>query len=116
MSQIDNGFNYKDGISLKEFFLFKLEAQNKALELQAREYERRLENLNNEARQLKEMQRTYLPRETWEAAFSNIAKDIRELRESRAELQGKASMQSVVGAYVIAGLGILVGIIGIFYK
>jgi hypothetical protein len=39
----------------------------KALRLQAEEYGRRLDALNHEAAQLKQMQTTYLPRETYES-------------------------------------------------
>jgi len=44
----------------------RLESSKVALKLQAEDYQRRLDILNHEAEQLKEMQLKYLPRETYE--------------------------------------------------
>ena len=43
-----------------------------ALELQAKEYDRRLSSLNHEAEQLKAMQSTYLPREMYESRHREL--------------------------------------------
>lgn len=51
----------------KELFSVELAANQKAMELQAKEYERRLELLNGEAESLRKMQATYVPRESFEA-------------------------------------------------
>ena len=69
----------------------------KALTLQAKEYERRLADLNHEAEQLRQMQATYLPRETWELALGKIEESLKELR---------AFKDNAVGRQVIYAFGI----------
>lgn len=64
---------------------------------QALEYERRLKILNNEARQLKDMQATYLPREQWEET-------IRGLVANKDQLIGSKDVISVLIAAAVAGL------------
>lgn len=59
-----------DCIERKDKLRFKL--SNRALKLQAREYERRLADLNHEADQLKNIQTKYVPRETYEAHIKEI--------------------------------------------
>jgi hypothetical protein len=50
----------------------RLQGAKEALKLQADEYERRLEILNHEAQQLKDMQTTYIPRETYEISHKSL--------------------------------------------
>lgn len=52
---------------LEEMITLKFSEREKALELQAKEYDRRLEHLNGEATKLTRMQATYIPREVYEA-------------------------------------------------
>lgn len=64
-------------VSLREFIEEKIAADRernnilftermRALEIQAREYERRLDALNGEAGRIRDIQATYVPRETYE--------------------------------------------------
>jgi len=71
-----NGINH-----LKELMCLKIESNEKALELQAKEYERRLENLNHEAERLRSMASTYLPRELYEAKNKEIEIKIESLQK-----------------------------------
>lgn len=52
---------------LKEIMDLKFQNADIALKLQAKETERRLDNLNGEAERLRNIQATYLPREVYEA-------------------------------------------------
>jgi phage regulator Rha-like protein len=113
MSKKNNGFTYKDGVSLKEFFLVKFDSLDKALELQAKEYERRLSDLNHEAEQLKSMQSTYMPRELYENNHEVIRKQIDELILNKAKLEGKADQDSVNRVFIISVAGILVSIVAV---
>ena len=81
MSQTDNGFTYKDGVTLREYFDVKFELQERALTLQAEEYRRRLSDLNNEAERLRVMQTTYLPREVYESNHSGVVNKIEALEK-----------------------------------
>lgn len=51
---------------LEERLFQQKEANEKALILQAKEYEKHLSELNGEAGRLKDMQSTYIPREVYE--------------------------------------------------
>lgn len=66
-----------------------------ARQLQAAEYERRLEILNHEAEQLKSMQATYLPREQWEET-------IRGLVAYRDQLIGRQEIVTLITAALTA--------------
>ena len=67
----------------------------------------RLESMNEFRRQLKEQEATFITR----PEHDKIVQDIRELRESRAELQGKASMGAVYIAYIFGAINLIIGII-----
>ena len=56
-------------------------ALEKALELQAREYMRRLDDLNHEAERLRIMQTTYLPREIYITQHNVVERKIEEIQK-----------------------------------
>jgi phage host-nuclease inhibitor protein Gam len=82
--------------SLRRELVLRSDTQEKALQIQAKEYERRLEALNHEAAQLKDMQAKYLPRETYEV-------DQRE----------RVKQNDVTRATIISVMGILIAIAGV---
>jgi hypothetical protein len=82
----------------------RLEAQDKALELQAKKYDEHLASLNHEAAQLKEMQATYLPRETYDIQYS-------ELKTYKDRMDGKASSLSVLISYIFTLAVLILAII-----
>ncbi len=59
----------------------QLQGAKDALALQAREYERRLDILNNEADRLRDIQATYLPRELYEAGHRELTTKIESLQK-----------------------------------
>ena len=74
-------------VSLKDFLIQRIdlleklederfEKTNTALELQAKEYERRLNSLNGEAERLRYMQSTYMPREVYESKHNELTTKI----------------------------------------
>jgi hypothetical protein len=94
----------------------KFAAQQKALELMAVEYERRLTMLNGEAaklnvmhieetRKLTAMQATYITRELYEAHLKSADHALADLREWRANLVGRFTM---INVGVAAGVSALV--------
>jgi hypothetical protein len=66
MSERNDEFTYRDGITLREYIDVKFSSHDSALKISEKEYERRLDFLNGEAERLKHMQSTYLPREIYE--------------------------------------------------
>lgn len=80
----------------------KFDAIKTALELQAKEYERRLAALNHEAEQLKSMQINYVPRETYVRDLEESKKEIKTLVSFKDNLTGRMVVFSAVYAFVIA--------------
>lgn len=75
-----------------------------ALRLGAKETERRLDLLNGEAERLRLIQATYLPREVYDANYREQNKEISELRDFKANSQGRQATLSVL---VSAGISVL---------
>jgi chromosome segregation ATPase len=76
----------------------------------------RLATMNEFRGQLKDQTATFVSRGELQPRFDRTDEDIRLLRESRAELIGKASQSSVIIAYLIAIVGIAISIIGMFAR
>lgn len=91
----------------------------KALKLQATEYERRLEALNGEAGRLREMQQTYIPREIFDRSlqqqnekFERVVSDLKErieiLTAANLKSEGLKSISAVIPWVISIGGMILV--------
>lgn len=77
-----NGPERRNGLNhLKELMEMKLESNERALELQAKEYERRLADLNGEADRLRNMQSTYLPRELCDSKYNLLRNKVESLEK-----------------------------------
>ena len=120
MSKRDNGFTYTDGISLKTYVDMRCDAICKQQEerfdsiventtLARDSMNKRLEGMNEFRDALRDQTSKFVTRQEHEIALT----EIRDLRESRAKLEGKASQNSVVIAYIIAGAGLLLSAINL---
>jgi len=116
--------NSKEYISLRDYFDtrinnlqqntdLKISNVEKAITIASGLMEKRLESMNEFREQLKDQATHFLSRDEFQIQHDRVIEDIKMLRESRAELQGKASMNAVYMSYVIAVIGFLTGIIGI---
>lgn len=76
--------------------------------------ETRLKGMDEVKENLKDANNTYLTRNEFNIQHDKLNDDIRILRESKANLEGKASMSSVYLAYIIAGLSLMISIIKFF--
>lgn len=81
--------------ALEKILTVRFEAEDRATLLFQRGLETRLEHLNEWRQQSKERERDFMPRCEYDAHHDQVVEDIRGLRESRAELTGKASQRSV---------------------
>jgi hypothetical protein len=68
-------------------------ATEKALRLQAKEYERRLEILNHEAIQLRDMQAKYVPREVFDSKHYELEQKIQINTDYILAQRGKSDLQ-----------------------
>lgn len=80
---------------------------NKALELNSVEMQRRLEILNGEASRLRDMQATYLPREIYDQNLHALSEAVHKLQTDYAYVQGKGQ---IISALVSLGTSALVGL------
>ena len=76
----------------------EIRALREARDLQAKEYERRLETLNHEAAQLKSMQSSYVPRETYDL----LVKEVSELKLWKSNDQGKNAVWGIVIPLIVS--------------
>ena len=97
--------NYtKNEVTLRDYIDTRICAVNEATRIAHSSMEKRLEGMNEFRSALKDQSSTFISR----AEHDKVLEDIRELRESRAELAGKASQSAVIGSYILAVLGLLV--------
>ncbi|RQW92809.1 MAG: hypothetical protein EHM79_00340 [Geobacter sp.] len=81
---------------------------DKALDLQAKEYERRLRDLNHEASRLDSMQHTYLLQSTYNTKMEGVDESISALKIAHANLQGRLL---IAGSFVLAAISVLTAFI-----
>ena len=104
-------FTYSDGITLRDYIDTRLAAMQSAVDLARGQMDKRLDGMNEFRDALKDQAAMLATKTELESAKAMFEADIRSLRESRAELSGKASMSSVYGAYALAGAGIVVSLL-----
>ena len=78
-------------------------AMKDAMTASTTEVTRRLDGLNGEADRLKEMQATYVPREVYETAVTDLSKSVTELRVALTanDVWGKVLTASIAGTVSI---------------
>lgn len=75
----------------------------RALELQAKEYERRLDALNGEAGRLRLIQANYIPREVFDAAIKELDKKVEVLTAVNLKGEGKTSWEKYIPWLIMIG-------------
>jgi len=99
--------------SLRSLVDERVRAQENALALQAREYERRLDHLNGEAERLLRMQSLSVSRELYDTDLANIKSQIADLNEFKATIIGR---QTVISSTIAAGVSLLVVALSLLLK
>ena len=116
-------FTHRDGVTLREYLEHRLDsskeyyevrflAMEKAVSTAQSSLDKRLDAMNEFRSTLKDQNASFITR----TEYTQMAKEVQDLRESRAILEGKASQNSVLVAYAMAGLGLLIGVIGLITK
>lgn len=116
-----SGFTREDGVTLKEYFEARLLAMDKALELAQKANDIRLANMNEFREAMKDQTGHFVTRTEADARInilmaeikieqSSICSDIEVLQKYQATMEGKASQSSVMIAYVIAGISVLLSL------
>lgn len=102
----------KDIAYIKREFALQLASNDKALELQAAEISRRLNELNGEAERLKEMQGSYLPREKFDDFERRTEIELKGVVALKGQIKGTivmiAAIVSMITTLLIPLLGNLI--------
>ena len=124
----DNDNRYKDGISLKAYvdtrftaLEDKIDSLEKLLKTMVDQIvdnttlartgmERRLDGMNEFRDALRDQAAMMVTRVEMEAAIKGMGGDIQSLRESRAELAGKASQRTVTVALILTTISLFIGV------
>lgn len=86
-----------------------IEANRVAVHVANRVLEARLEKLNEMRELLTDRETHYCTKGEMAIRLERFEEDIRDLRESRAEMHGKASQNSVFVAYILSIAGFVLG-------
>lgn len=76
----------------------------------------RLEHMNEFRNSLKDQTAQYITKSELETLKVRYDGDIRVLRETNAEMKGKATINSVYTGYIIAFIGLIIGIVSLLIK
>ena len=97
-------------VTLRDYIDTRLSAIDKEKEVAYRAMEKRLDGMNEFHDTLKDQSSTFLTKNEYCNFKDSVEKDLRMLRESRAELAGKASQLSVNITLLIAVIGLILSI------
>jgi DNA repair exonuclease SbcCD ATPase subunit len=89
-----------------EILYEKIHGMKKALKLQAREYKRRLMDLNGEAKRLRDIQAEYIPREVFDRTVQSLITRIEVLENYKTKQDGKSQLLQYI-PWVIAIVAII---------
>ena len=103
-------------VTLKDYVDTSLEARDKALEVACDNLDRRLEAMNEIRNALRDQSMLFLTKAEYNVFKETLEADIRSLRESRAELAGKADQKQVNTAMILSVIGVMMAFISIVMK
>ena len=101
-------------VTLYDHFESRITGLEKATCVAQTSLEKRLESMNEFRAAIKDQNMTFVTRVEFEAFHKPVLDDLRVLRESRAELAGKASQGQTNLALIIALIGLILAIVKFF--
>jgi hypothetical protein len=143
VGQTDGKFEFKDGVSLRDYFDSQINDLRRSIVVAQVAMERRLEGMNEFRESLRDQNTTLARKEELEGIRRQSQNDLESIRgrlnncvtasehqlicdrldklevrinsleQFKAEMGGKASQSSVSQALLISGIGILIGIVSI---
>ena len=103
-------------VSLKEYFEVRLQSLDRATNTAAALMEKRLEGMNEFRNTLKDQANQFLTRNEFVMMMDKMTSEINALREFRVSVESKASQTSVIFVGVLSVIGVLIGVVGLFWK
>jgi hypothetical protein len=116
VSEKDNGFTHRDGVSLREYFESKFDALEKASRLAEDKLNARLEIMNEFRSAMKDQAGQFITRTECHGRKAHVDKEIQDFREFKAVVESKASSVYVTVVMVISLLALLLGILDFLIK
>lgn len=116
-----------EAVSLRDFLERRLTDLQAQIKLWADGHERvhalaervldnRLEKLNELRQVVSDSQATFVTKDEFVGAHERVVEDIRSLRESRAEIAGKASQSSVMWGYAFSAIATAISVLALFLR
>jgi hypothetical protein len=96
-------------VSLRRYVDMRFKGVEDKTELAREAMEKRLDGMNEFRDTLSDQASRFVPR----TEYNDLKDTVEGLTESRAELRGKASQNSVIAAYVIAAVSIIISVIAL---
>jgi hypothetical protein len=106
----------KNGVSLQQYFESRLREVKNIHEAYIKTLEKRLDGMNEFREALREQSNRMITKDEHKASLSILGKienDVQSLELTRAEMAGKASMQSVILSYLIAVISLIISLVGL---
>ena len=109
--------------ALEKVINTRLDAQSEALRIQAAEYERRLENLNNENARINKAAAASVLRELYDSQSATVDRRINNLELGQVTIETKASQKDLnktntttAISVIIAVIGAIMGLVGVILR
>jgi len=123
----DNKFSWGDSVTLKEYLSQRMDdleekiqvnfdLQKVALDKSDVKLDERLRSMNEFRAQMKDQSETFITRNEVMTLIDTNRNEIRDLRESRAKLEGKASQSSMMIALGFSLVALIIEIVSFFVK
>jgi hypothetical protein len=115
---VDDLRHHRDEMTknLREFLEQQLETIDRSTRDKATAMEKRLEGMNELRGAMKDQALLFAERKDLFAVKESLEKDVRMLRESKAELHGKSSQTAIIVAVIFSILSITLTAVGLFMK
>lgn len=115
---VDDLRHHRDEMTknLREFLEQQLESIDRTTRDKAAVMDKRLEGMNELRGAMKDQALLYAEKKDLYAVKESLEKDVRMLRESKAELHGKSSQTAIIVAVIFSILSITLTAVGLFMK
>ena len=106
--------NNADMVSIRDYFDTRLIAIEQATGIAAASMEKRLNGMNEFRDTLRDQASRFVTRQEMDSQFAIVNVTLGELRTFKDRMQGKASAGSVYLAWALSGIGLIIGMVGLF--
>jgi hypothetical protein len=103
-------------LTLKEYTDQRFDAMQMAVLKAEQATEKRFEGVNEFRTTLSDQQRTFLPRQEYEAGHISLINQIREIKEKQDKIESMKQGGNVIWVYVVSGISLLIAFISAYKR